>query len=503
MDLIEGPEALPRSCRILIVGGGLAGLQVARELEHRGLSEAIVIEGGPADDLRHVHTAHPPAQARRVWLAPEHDPCFRRRWTTRTPPHYSGLSGLRQRLGGRSLYWHGVVLPIEPWALREPWWPRALIADLCDSWQQGAGLYERVQRELHEWRNLGSPGSPAEESPVFDIADYSWRLTPRAVRRGARESGRWHAYSPLDHWRDAETGAVRRRPPGLRFFADLEVIQVVIRGSAARGVVVRPKGRREPLGIQADAVVLAAGTLENARLAIQALTDARALATPRLTGLADHLVQGVWVRLAPPHSARWQKRFPLGSFYATCPEARSNLFLELEPLNDGELFVDLQLTGEQLPSSANEVRCEPGDEGPWPVTVHAATAPEDRAVLAAQQRILEKVWRTLGLALDLPAGTLAFADYDRPARLNPFLLDGPIGHAPVTWCNSLGTEDHEGGTLPLGGLLTDDHEFAAISGLFAAGPSSFPRLGAANPGLTVLALARRLAAKLADRLERT
>ncbi|HGH0635656.1 TPA: GMC family oxidoreductase, partial [Yersinia enterocolitica] len=48
-------------------------------------------------------------------------------------------------------------------------------------------------------------------------------------------------------------------------------------------------------------------------------------------------------------------------------------------------------------------------------------------------------------------------------------------------------------TLPLGEILNDNHEFNQINNLFAIGPSTFPRPGAANPSLTTLALSRRLA----------
>ena len=46
-------------------------------------------------------------------------------------------------------------------------------------------------------------------------------------------------------------------------------------------------------------------------------------------------------------------------------------------------------------------------------------------------------------------------------------------------------------------VLSADLEFTELPGLFALGPACFPRMGAANPALTVLALARRLAAHLA------
>ena len=75
--------------------------------------------------------------------------------------------------------------------------------------------------------------------------------------------------------------------------------------------------------------------------------------------------------------------------------------------------------------------------------------------------------------------------------LLPDAVRGMATNQPVTWSNTLGTEDHEGGTLPLGGILDDDGEFRSVRGLYAAGPATFPRLGAANPSLTTLALVHR------------
>jgi len=66
--------------------------------------------------------------------------------------------------------------------------------------------------------------------------------------------------------------------------------------------------------------------------------------------------------------------------------------------------------------------------------------------------------------------------------------------AVCTYSFPLGTENHEAGTLPLGSILDDDHQFRGLAGLYAVGPAVFPRAGAANPALTILALASVLQA---------
>jgi hypothetical protein len=489
---------IPEGSRIIIVGTGLAGLELARQFELLSVREVLLLEAGPAHELRHVNITHGPSSALRVWLDPEADETFRRCWTSRTPPHYTSTSGVRQRLGGRSLYWHGVLLPIEGWALREPWWPACVVADLCDSWQGGAPLYTRVQHDIRSWRNDSQAGGLDAASAMLD--GYRLHSTPRAVRRSSLYADRWHAYSPLDHWRDPETGAVPERPAGIRFCAGLEVVEVVVRDGAARGVVARRITTGEQIELGAEAVILAAGTIENSRLALQALWSAGVLGAPRLLGLADHMVQGVVLRLAGRHADRLFAVLARCSYFAPCTEARSNLFLDFHELPDGDVLVDLQLTGEQMPSAGSYVACEPKGDVPWPVSVCTRTSREDLAVISAQQQILQKVWSALVELVGCPATKLIFADYNDPQRTNSLVLGHiPMG-VPITWSSLLGTEDHEGGTLPLGTMLDHKHEFPAIRGLFAAGPCSFPRLGAANPGLTVLALARRLAAILQERL---
>lgn len=497
--MIRDSRTLPASCHVVIVGAGLAGLETTLALEREKHHGVVVLDAGPAADLRHINASCAPDDALAMWLDYDADPCFRRSWLSDSPPHYATGSGLRRRVGGRSLYWHGVVLPIEDWALIPPW-PSTVVSDLRESWRQGDSLYDRVRRDLRQWA-LGGTVSGAFQAPANEVspmlADVHLSPVPRAVRRSTRHADRWLAYSPLDEWRDAETGSTIQEPDGVTLYAGAEVVNVIVANGAARGVVVKTNdGDRRT--VRAETVVLAAGTVENSRLAIQALCENGSSVT-RLGGLVDHMVQGVYARVSRPAAHRLKEHLARGDYWARCDDIRSNLFLSVHDAAEDTLHIDLQLSGEQLPSPDSYVVCTPSAAFPWAVTVCTETSPADLQLLQAQQRFLQCAWDALAALLEWPAVTLDFADYSRPSRTNAFLLHDVPFDRPLTWSNSLGTEDHEAGTLGLGIVLDDQHEFMSIRNLFSIGPCVFPRSGAANPALTVLALARRMAAILARR----
>lgn len=492
---------LPAHCYAVVVGGGLAGLELAKSLEAQGGGDVIVLDAGPADDLRHVNTAQSPDAALRLWLEPHTDPTFTRPWTPLTPPHFTLGAGLRRRLGGRSLYWYGVTLPIEPWALAEPWWPAEVIADLRDSWRGGDSLYRRVEHDLALWRAAGAGPVPAEEAPAGQVAGLTLRATPAAIRPSVLDPDRWYAYSPLDAWRDPETGEERRSPERVRIYSDTEVLHVRTRNGGVHSVQARCTATGTQVSVRTSHVVLAAGTLENSRLALQALHEvAPAAGAPRLTGLNDHIVQGFFLRLGRKRAEKLLSVSRPGNYFTPC-EPRSNLFYESVPLPGGEVLVDVRVSGEQMPSASNYVEVAPSTQYPWAYRVNAGTSAEDRALIAAQRAVLQAVWDDLAARTDCCGSLLEFGDFDNPLRTNAHVLPEAIGAAvegeAVTWSSSLGFEDHEGGTLPLGTVLTERQELKAVQGLFAAGPAVFSRAGAANPVLTTLALSRRLASHLA------
>jgi NAD(P)-binding Rossmann-like domain len=133
----------------VIVGAGMAGLAVARSMVEHGAEPPLVLEAGPDEGARHYRAAFDPARAQEMWLTPETDPCFWRPYRSLND-NYTDITGLRRRVGGRSLYWHGVVLPIEGQALADAW-PRVIADELTRSWHGGPGLYEQQISAIREW----------------------------------------------------------------------------------------------------------------------------------------------------------------------------------------------------------------------------------------------------------------------------------------------------------------------------------------------------------------
>lgn len=466
------------TCSVLIVGGGFAGLELAYRLDIAGVDGVVVLEQGPDSDFaRHNNIAMSSRQALEAWLGYDRDPRFRQSWMSARPPHYSSGSGERAVLGGRSLYWYGVCLPLEEWALAD--WPEDVRRALHGSPSQ-AGFYAKVQREI----------VPVLDDEKVSFADFELRQTPRA--RWGLGDGRWYAYSPLDHWRHPVSGECRMNVPATDIRTGVRVTKIRVVDDRAVGVdYVQADG--EVGSMEAGTIVLAAGTIPGAALAHAALGSVHDLG-----GLSDHIVQGFWARVTGSASHSLEHSLPVGSWWCADATNRFNVFVEVE--RDGEdLVLDVRATGEQERCGGNSVR--PGS--PLPV-VTARLSARDHALVHEQRVALERFWQSVQEAADLPLGTLSYPDYEEQHRGNAALVDGTIGVLPankaVAWSSFLGTEDHESGTLAIGSVVDNDLQFIDVDGLYATGPCVFPRAGAANPSLTTLALTRRLALEIVRRV---
>ncbi len=501
----EQPNVLPDQANIIIVGGGLVGLEIAKELDRLGKPGVLVLEAGPAEELSHINAVNDADTALRCWLDPAADKYFWRPWISESEPHYAGIAGLKRRLGGRSLCWHGVVLPIEKWALTAPWWPREVVDDLTHSWLGGASLYKQVSAELTAWQAAGGIDQDAELPPLR-VGNYRFSMTPQAVRDVSSTRSRyWEAYSPLAYWKrqgTPEVGGVLRTPHTL-IIPRVEVLSIRLEEGRVSSVQARHGSNQFVEDIRCSVVVLAAGTIESTRLAIQALSEVAPPNNMQLDGLVDHIVQGFVATLdpaaVPSDLSSLAVREPF--YFAPCEDrSRSNLFVRVYSNEVGALVVDVWTMGEQLPSSHGVVQCVPSSEFPWKTLVHAGLTNSDWEVIHQQRSELQAFWTAFCNLIGRAGSTLEFPDFTTAERtlsdVLPGLATAKPASEPITWTGPLGSEYHEGCTLPIGRLLDSAHEFMAVKGLFAGGPCTFPRMGAANPSLTSLALARRLAAFL-------
>lgn len=474
---------------VVVVGSGMAGLAVAAEISRRASLNTIVLESGPDAGREHTRWAWDEETALRKWLEPESDVYFWRPYHA-SGPHYLGISGYRRRVGGRSLYWGGVLLPIEEWALRGGEWPESVVADLVQQWDGGASLYTRVVDEVAAWA-----GSWPEDRAGITLGDYAFSPAPRAVRRAG--DGHWAAYTPLSSWEHLRGGGDCGPVP---IYPGCHVLGVKLTAGTVCGVQVR----RGPdvTEVWAARVVLAAGTIENSRLAVQALMDVGYLRQPRLDGLVDKVVHGFTATFGQaevPPAVRDAAREGQLFYRPAGEQLRSNHFLHLYLNRSGTVVLDTWLMGEQVRSRAGHVCCVPGTEWPWLTRVVASLDPADVTVCTGQQAELARLWDNISEALRTVGNPLRFNDrYGSPDLRDRLLAPrNARGRTPAqTYSFPLGAEQHEAGTTPLGPMLDVTHQFRQVPGLFAAGPSSFTRSGAANPSMTILALGKRLGATL-------
>ncbi|MEU8591165.1 FAD-dependent oxidoreductase [Streptomyces sp. NPDC048664] len=471
----------------LVVGAGMAGLATAAELGRRGRGSVAVLEAGPDRGRTHIQHAHSSAEALRLWLRPETDPDFRRPYRT-VDGGYRDLAGLRRRVGGRSLYWGGVLLPVERWALSEQW-PEAVVTELTESWDGGPSLYQRVVDDVVGW------GAEPPGKPGLTVGEMEFDRTPHATR--AEPGGRWSAFSPLAWWDDDGDGDARVRH--VPILAGHDVLGVRVARGRAAGVVVRTDDG-ELRDVRADRVVLAAGTVVNSRLAIQALTASDRAAPRALPGLVDKISQGFTVAFSDTERLTEAVRAAADEGHVHhrtgTAATRSNQFVRFTRGTNDTVVMDSWTMGEQRRGPHGRVRCDDGGAWPWPTTVHAPLAAADGAVLAAQRQLLGELWAETARLLGVRADPLRFS----PRHGSPDLADRLTAvrtATPLTYSFPLGSEQHEAGTLAFGEVLDEEHQFTDIPGLYACGPSVMPRTGAANPSMTTLALGKRLGALLA------
>jgi hypothetical protein len=481
--------SLDRRYDVIVVGAGMAGLELAGRLGESGACVAV-LEQGPLGTNLHNNVVMSPNEALATWLVPGRDPHFARPWRARRPPHFETGSGLRTRVGGRSLYWYGVVLPVDEWAMQDPAWDQRLVRQLTEP----HGWYAETTEHLDRWRGV------AVSIDVSAWAGMTLHRTPKAVRPAPANPGRWFAYSPLDRWRDPVTGESTGGEDGVDIHAGASVLQVLLEKGRAVGVLCRDSASGRTRRIEASHVVLAAGTIPSGTLALRALADA-GHDRRQLGRLTDHIVQGYFLRLRSAAAEAALAEMPEGSTFARLPEIRSNLFLEVERIAPNEVLIDIRITGEQEPSDRNMVVLDESREA-W---VDCSPNSADMTLIEAQRARLQATWDDIAGLVGYPSSALDYGDYDRPARGNDAVLPDRLALAvsgvPSTWSSFLGTEDHEGGILPVAHILDLQHEFKDVPGLFAAGPSTFPRMGAANPTFTTLALSRRLSGILVERLQ--
>jgi choline dehydrogenase-like flavoprotein len=449
--------------RIAVIGGGMAGLELASALASRGTARVEIVERGPVTRKHHVlwdEESHPGDEKTRRW----------------TGAGWGPRGGLSERLGGRSLCYHGVLLGIEAQALDA--WPAAWV----DRFEGPQGYYRTIPAELE------SSFPELRPTTLSAIAEgHGLQHVPQAVAISGDRT-LLTAYTPLTEVMDlaasgaldiVRAAAVRLRPKGDRSW----IVDVV----APDGTT----GERGPF----DACVLASSAIGNVQLL------SRSLDREIETNLTDHLSIGGIVRLPPGRPLNEFRHRKLWAGYLPMPEVGANVFVrEFEPLPGGDRLLDLHAVVEQESSDQGSstllARPRPGPDT-YDTSITPTLCEADEAKLAQVQRRIRDVAGQFG-GEPIRSTVESRSSIDDARKSIHAQASNSVAYYHIPY----GEYEHESSTHPIGGKaieISSDLEVRELPGVFVAGPGAFPRIGAANPALTILAMSRSLAVVLRDR----
>lgn len=450
--------ALRERYDVCVIGSGFAGLPIALRAAEAGLATAVLEAGGwPGDAAAHGFG-----------------------FTSSGEIDYPLAASRVIAVGGTSNHWEGTVNRMRPADFRARS-EFGMDADWPFGYEALAPFYCRAEQELSVRGFPPVPGAePARGCPYPEPEARVW-TGPRLAL-----DGRPLRFFPLAQSL-REGGPVRlvdrevarlEALPGADLLPGHAVVRLVPRDAShidsalARG----PDGAE--LRIRAGAFVLAAGVVESARL----LLLSRSRFHPDGIGNARDLV---------------------GRFFCEHPTYR----WELRPRSLGALFPDGLYDGEQrsydwsdafrregLSAVQFQLREFRGETLILKLQPELEPRPENRVALSAARRD--------AFGDPVPDLRLSFSERDRKTLERGLAVLAAqaeaLGADPARIERRLQWRSHPAGTLRMAvdesaGVVDPDQKVFGIDNLYVSGAAVFPTSGTANPTLTVVALAQRLA----------
>jgi choline dehydrogenase-like flavoprotein len=463
-----------------------------------------------------------------------------------------GFPGLAYCIGGRSLFWGGWSPRLTPADLAN--WPTEISSYLSKTagGVHAYALTEReigvepstdyiVQAQLYTKLLEAFNGARAGLAEVTDVGE-----APLAVQGASPGPGLFsfdkYSSAPfiIDAIRDdaasnSSHGDVSRR---MFLVPRAQVVRLQIADGAVRKIDVRVNGQTQSLALKPEcAVVLANGTIEATRLALESLgIGSTRFGAPRVGNLMAHTRSNITVRIkraalglspAPNdletvallvRGTAAGRRFHLQVTAAALagPDPEKNMWSmvpDIELLgsmlaNQDREWVSVTLRG--IGEMEDDRSLDPDPQRSW---IDLSTETDRWGVRRAYVHLVPSatdgaVWDAMDetaftLALRIAKGR-ANIEYWNKAR-NAWQPERPSADAPEGryWRDGIGTTHHEAGTLFMGApgsSITDaEGRFHTVRNAYVAGPALFPTLGSANPSLTAFALTRKTAQAIVTR----
>ncbi len=522
---------------VCVIGAGVAGITIARELEAQGVDTCVLESGGfvPDDATRDLYRGD----------------------ATGMPYHFA--DGCRARfLGGSSNCWGGWSRPLDPWDFeRRDWVPNS-------GWPFDLAHLMPYYERAHPVLQLGPTN--------FDPAFWEAAIARPDVRRIPLPSGRVRdtvsQFSPPLRFGRAYRKALQRAAH-VRVFLHANVTALVPERSGTRLSHVQVQtlsGKR--ITVRARLFVLATGGIENARLLLAShqvlpsgignrhdLVGRFFMDHPRMQAGQIHFAPG-WdrnklydikynyqSRAVRAHGQR------IAAQFALTPEAMSR-----ERVLNARLCFSSSFPGEGSAGAQSLFRCKQAllkkDQPGWrwrdalrtmlgdpvntclygftrlchprflirgvsfQVIVEPVPNPDSRVRLSVTRRDalglprVEVDWRVDGLSRHTADRTLALVAQELHMAGVASVDTGPSMLSegwPDSWERE-GTWHHMGTTRmhvdERQGVVDADGRVHGMANLFVSGSSVFPTAGANFPTITITALALRLADHLHQQLRR-